>query len=76
MCHGSMGGWDSTSYAKVMSTGDNAPVVIAGDPEGSLLVQKLIGTHSQGTIMPPGGKLPDDQIQTIVDWIASGAKDN
>jgi mono/diheme cytochrome c family protein len=76
MCHGSMGGWDGTSYQVTMNTGDNAPVVIPGDVEGSLLAQKLIGTHETGTIMPPGGQLPDSELQLILDWIASGALDN
>jgi mono/diheme cytochrome c family protein len=72
-CHGSMGGWDASSYQAVMTTGDNGPVVIPGDPEGSLLVQKLLGTASEGKIMPPGGKLSDKVIQTVKDWIAAGA---
>lgn len=76
MCHGSMGGWDGSSYEGTMTTGDNAPVVIPGDPEGSLLGQKLLGTHTQGAIMPPGGKLPDREIQVILDWIEAGALDN
>lgn len=76
MCHGSMGGWDGSSYEGTMTTGDNAPVVIPGDPEGSLLGQKLLGTHTQGAIMPPGGKLPDGEIQVILDWIEEGALDN
>ncbi len=76
MCHGSMGGWDGTSYQATINTGDNAPVVIPGDADGSLLAQKLIGTHKTGTIMPPGAKLPDSELQLILDWIASGAPDN
>jgi len=73
ICHGSMGGWDASSYQAVMTTGNNAPTVIPGDAEGSLLAQKLLGTQAEGTIMPPGGKLPDDEIQIILDWIAAGA---
>ena len=76
MCHGTFGGWDGSSYEAVMTTGDNAPVVIPGDAEGSLFTLKLLGTMSEGTIMPPGGKLPDDEIQVIMDWIAAGAEDN
>ncbi|MGD8553911.1 MAG: c-type cytochrome, partial [Anaerolineales bacterium] len=75
-CHGTLGDWDGTSYLAVMTTGDNAPVVIPGDAEGSLLAQKLIGTHTQGTIMPPAGMLPQTQIQVFLDWIAAGAPDN
>jgi hypothetical protein len=59
-----------------MDSGDNAPVVIPGDPEGSLLGQKLLGTQTQGTVMPPGGKMDAAAIQMILDWIAAGALDN
>ena len=59
-----------------MTTGDNAPVVIPGDTEESLLAMKMIGTHETGTIMPPEGKLPDSQVQIILDWIESGAIEN
>ncbi len=75
-CHGNEGGWDGSSYQATMTTGDNAPVVIPGDPEGSLLGQKLLGTHTEGTIMPPGGKLPENQIQVILDWMEAGALEN
>jgi mono/diheme cytochrome c family protein len=73
MCHGSMGGWDGSSYQTTMTSGDNAPVIIPGDPEGSLLYQKLLGTQTEGAIMPPTGKLPDETINIIRDWIAAGA---
>jgi cytochrome c oxidase cbb3-type subunit 3 len=75
-CHGSMGGWDASSYATFMSSGDNAPVVIAGDADNSLLIHKLQGTQSEGGLMPPGGKLPDSEIQLFIDWINAGAPDN
>lgn len=75
-CHGSFGGWSAASYEDVMTTGDNAPVVIPGDAENSLLAQKVLGTHEEGTIMPPSGKMDDDEIQVIVDWIDAGALDN
>lgn len=73
MCHGSSGGWDGTSYESAINSGDNSPVVIPGDVDNSLLAQKLQGTQEEGSIMPPMGKLPDDQIQVILDWIAGGA---
>ena len=76
VCHGTFGGWDASSYETVTTTGDNAPVVVPGDPEGSLLAQKLLGTQSEGNIMPPTGKLPDEEIQIILDWIAAGAPDD
>ncbi len=76
MCHGSLGGWNASSYSNVMTTGDHNPVVIAKDVKGSLLAQKLLGTQTNGTIMPPGGKLSDAEIQLILDWILAGAPEN
>jgi mono/diheme cytochrome c family protein len=75
-CHGSMGGWDGTTYEAVMNSGDNAPTVLPGDAENSLLGQKILGTHEVGTIMPPGGKMTNSEIQIIIDWINAGAPDN
>ncbi len=75
-CHGSMGGWDGTTYEGALNSGDHGPVVIPGDPENSFLVQKLLGTQTIGNIMPPGGKLPDSEIQLIIDWILAGALEN
>jgi mono/diheme cytochrome c family protein len=75
-CHGALGGWDGATYEGVMTTGNNAPVVIPGDAENSLLVQKLLGTHTEGTIMPPAGMLPESDIQLFVDWVNAGAQDD
>lgn len=76
-CHNSerhFGGWDSTSYETVMSTGDNAPVIIGGDIQNSLLAQFLLGAN--GKLMPPSGDMSHGDIQTILDWIAAGAENN
>lgn len=75
-CHGSLGGWDGSSYETVMSTGLHAPVVLPGDSENSLLAQKIRGTHDEGAIMPPAGKMDDDLIGIVIDWIEAGAPDN
>jgi mono/diheme cytochrome c family protein len=72
-CHGTLGGWDSTSYQSVMTSGDHGPVVIPGDPINSLLAQKLQGMSKIGGVMPPGGELPDETIQIILNWIKAGA---
>jgi mono/diheme cytochrome c family protein len=77
VCHNSnkqFGGWDATSYETVMSSGENAPIIIAGDVENSLLAKYLLG--SNGKLMPPLGGLSQEDIQTILDWIAAGAKNN
>ena len=75
-CHGSMGGWDSESYEAVMTTGRNAPTVIPSDIENSILAQKITGTQTAGKIMPPGGKMTNNEIQIVLDWIVAGAPDN
>jgi mono/diheme cytochrome c family protein len=74
VCHGSLGGWNSDTYRAVMTTGNNAPVVIPGDPDESLLVQLL--TDPVTRTMPPSGMLPEREIQLIIDWIAGGAANN
>jgi mono/diheme cytochrome c family protein len=73
-CHGALGGWGSESYDSVMTSGNNAPVVVPGDPDGSLLVQLLEDPGSG--LMPPAGALSAGDIQLIKDWIATGALDN
>ena len=77
VCHNqssAMAGWDSTSYQSVTTTGNNAPVVIAGDVTNSLLAQRVLGLG--GAVMPPSGKMSDEEIQIILDWIAAGALEN
>ncbi len=75
-CHGSLGGWSGETYDDVVNSGRNKPVVIPGNPDESLLAQKLLGTHKQGNIMPPGGKLPLNEIHLVIEWIRAGALDN
>ncbi len=72
-----MGGWDATTYEALMQTGNHAPVVRAGDPAGSLLVQKLRAIPAAGAPMPMGGApLSETEIGTIESWIAAGAKND
>jgi mono/diheme cytochrome c family protein len=51
-----------------------------GSPDGSYLLHKVSGTHTKvggtGEQMPQGGRLTDEEIQTIRDWIAQGALNN
>ncbi len=75
-CHRTLGGWDASSYSSFMSSGEHGPVVVPGDAADSLLVQKLEGDQSFGTIMPPSGSLPTAELQLIIDWITAGALDN
>ncbi|MFB0535915.1 MAG: c-type cytochrome, partial [Anaerolineae bacterium] len=78
-CHSatqSLGGWDGSSYAGVIESGDHAPVVIPGDPDGSLLIQKLLGTQTVGSQMPITQLLPQEQVQVVIEWVLAGAPDN
>jgi mono/diheme cytochrome c family protein len=73
MCHGAAGGWDTSSYDTILHSGDHGPVVIPGDVANSLLAQKITGAQTEGTSMPPAGKMSAENIQIILDWIKAGA---
>jgi mono/diheme cytochrome c family protein len=75
-CHNSQrarGGWDASSYQAVMTTGDNGPVIIPGNPTDSILARSILG---QAALMPPLDPLSQSEIQIILDWIAAGAPEN
>ena len=75
-CHNSQktrGGWDSTSYQSIMTSGDNGPVILPGNVADSLLAQSILG---QGFQMPPIESLSQSDIQIILDWIAAGTPEN
>lgn len=78
-CHSegtALGGWISADYDSVINSGANGPAVIPGDVEASLLAQKLLGTQTEGGIMPPSGILDQAILDMILEWIAAGAPDN
>jgi len=52
--------------------GDLGPVVEPGEPDESLLIE-AIGYEDPGVQMPPKGKLPDEEIAVLREWVASGA---
>jgi outer membrane lipoprotein-sorting protein len=72
-CHGvanPKGGVDLSSYQSVMGTGSVTP----GDPDNSTAVLFIKGIRKPR--MPRNaGPLPDSEIETIVKWIAAGAKE-
>lgn len=73
VCHGASGGWSAADHDSVVNSGDNGPAVDPGDPDNSLLAQKLLGTQTAGSIMPPAGSLDDSDIDVIIKWIEAGA---
>jgi mono/diheme cytochrome c family protein len=78
-CHGKRvkGGYKVDTYANVMTSGDKAPVIVAGNAANSTLVQMLHGVKTPaGGQMPPGRPLKPEQIALIERWINQGALDN
>jgi cytochrome b subunit of formate dehydrogenase/mono/diheme cytochrome c family protein len=64
-CHGSMGGLSLATYADAMKGGTNGAVIISGNPDGSLLVQKMQGTHPK--VLSPA------DLAKVIAWIQAGA---
>lgn len=67
-------GIDMSTYAGLMKGGEDGPVVVAGDPDNSVLIMAMKGTGGKKQ-MPPTGKLPDEEIAKVADWIKAGAKE-
>jgi len=59
------------SLGGVMRGGDAGPVVLPGDPVGSLLLAKI--EHRDRPSMPPRRRLPSPAVAIIRAWIAAGA---
>ena len=75
-CHGGTSGLYLDSWGNVFSTGNHAPVVIAGNADNSLLFQVLVDESTIISQMPPGGSLDSEDIDTIEDWIDDGCREN
>jgi len=77
-CHGGSGGLYVKPYAQLMAGGNAGKVVIPGNADGSLLIEKLtMATPPIGSRMPLMGiPLPDSTVQVIRDWINQGALNN
>jgi mono/diheme cytochrome c family protein len=78
-CHGGFhhrGGLSMTTRASFLLGGEDGPVVIPGNAEGSLLIHLI---RHQGPVddpmpmpPPPHSKLSDADIATIAQWIQAG----
>ncbi|MCC6142664.1 MAG: DUF1553 domain-containing protein [Candidatus Hydrogenedentes bacterium] len=69
-CHGEGGksGLDLRSRATALSGGSEGAAIVPGDPEGSLLFQKVAAGE-----MPPKEPLPQAEIDLLRQWITEGA---
>lgn len=68
-CHGVNGikGLNVTTYASLLKGGQDGPVIIPGDPQNSLLVKMQSGAQ------PHFGQLTPQELQTVIQWIQTGA---
>jgi hypothetical protein len=76
-CHASdskiiQGGLRLDSRTGLLKGGDTGAAIVAGNPDGSLLIQAL---RYDGVEMPPKGKLSDSIIKDFETWVAIGAPD-
>lgn len=68
----SKGGLVVDSLAALLKGGESGPAVVPGDLGKSLLV-KAIRFEDDDIRMPPNGKLPEEQIAILVEWVRQGA---
>src|SRR5436190_830044 len=72
-CHGGekpSGGLSLLSREATLKGGISGPGLIPAKPATSLLVKAI---NHDGRKMPPQGKLPQAQIETLTNWVAMGA---
>lgn len=73
-CHGRgqhKGGLSLDSRQALLAGGDSGTAVALGKPEQSLLVEAI--GYGGDVQMPPAGKLADEEIAALKQWIALGA---
>ena len=74
-CHGPdkhKGGLRLDSAEAVKKGGEDGVVVVAGEPDTSLLI-KAVGWADKDSRMPPKKKLSDEQIAVLTAWVKAGA---
>jgi len=77
-CHGDAsvkGGLRMDTYASLMKGGQDGPVIFAGQPDKSILLQRITLPTDHKKFMPAEGKPPlkPEQIAWIRAWIQQGA---
>ncbi|MCU0662552.1 MAG: hypothetical protein MUC50_09535 [Myxococcota bacterium] len=78
-CHSAekaSGGFSIASYDTIMKGGSMGPLIIPGNPDGSLIIGSVTKTKTPN--MPPKvfPALTDDRIQALREWITQGATNN
>jgi uncharacterized membrane protein len=67
------GDLDQTSMAGLLTGGESGPAIVPGKPEASLLMKRVRGEMPGEDIMPPDGKLSDEDVAKLDRWIREGA---
>ena len=65
---------DLSTFNALLKGSSSGSIVSSGDANGSKLTKVI--THAEEPTMPPKGKLPDKEIDTIKQWIAGGLLEN
>ena len=76
-CHGPLkqeAGLRLDAGSLVRAGGDSGAVVVPGNSQHSLLVQRVNATDALDRMPPDGESLTDKQIEILTDWIDAGAK--
>jgi mono/diheme cytochrome c family protein len=76
-CHGAAGGKGGinlTTAEGVNKGGEDGPIVTAGDPDKSKIVDALRGRNGAMQMPKNAAPLPEADIKTVEDWIKAGAK--
>lgn len=68
------GGLTLDSKSGWATGGDSGPAVVSGKPDESLLI-KAVRYLDNDLKMPPDEKLPDAEIEVLVEWVKRGALD-
>jgi mono/diheme cytochrome c family protein len=73
-CHTTsrLGGLQLDSREHILKGGNSGPAIVPGDADQSLLIQAIRQTHAR-LKMPPTGKLPQNDIDSLAAWINAGA---
>ncbi len=73
-CHNAtqLGGLRVDSRDALLKGGTSGPAIIPGDPDKSLLIQ-AVRQNTEKLKMPKGGKLKADEIDSLAEWVRSGA---
>ncbi|GIW95594.1 MAG: cytochrome c [Pirellulaceae bacterium] len=66
------GGLRLDSRQGMLRGGESGPVIVPGRVEESLLIEAV---RYESLQMPPSGKLPDEKIRLLEEWVARGAPD-